>query len=244
MSLPCPRCGDTLKEEQAQDVVLSACASCGGLWLDPHGAARVSEALCAWAREVADAAVRGAGSGVLRLPPEPAALAVADAASGGATRRPDQDRTIDCPVCAEILIRGKVSGVEIDRCPDHGAWYDRDELRKIAQAMQGLAVEGRRPAQQQGQGAAQQRGEAQQRGQAQQPARPAPAGQAPRQEQPRREQPQKAPPRKPPERQAPRRDPAPRPARPQPPSSSDSSDALEVAVTVGAIIVDLLSLFG
>ncbi len=114
MDLLCPRCLVPLQGATAQDLFLHACPRCGGLWLNERGAARVDQALTE------------------------KALALADAASRAASAAANEARYINCPVCTESLIRSPIgeAGVIVDRCPEDGTWYDRDELQKIGRALQ------------------------------------------------------------------------------------------------------------
>lgn len=36
-----------------------------------------------------------------------------------------------CPTCNAALSTFAIAGVEIDSCPAHGTWFDRDEIGKI-----------------------------------------------------------------------------------------------------------------
>ena len=33
-----------------------------------------------------------------------------------------------CPVCTDAMTMERISSIELDRCPLHGVWFDRDEL--------------------------------------------------------------------------------------------------------------------
>lgn len=33
-----------------------------------------------------------------------------------------------CPVCAAAMTLERVETIELERCPQHGVWFDRDEL--------------------------------------------------------------------------------------------------------------------
>lgn len=118
MTLRCPRCRTDLQERPAHELVIHGCVRCGGVWLDRDGVARLGEAL----------------SGKT--------LAAVDSMTREASQEEEEARPIDCPVCAEILIRRPVpaAGVAIDRCPEHGAWYDRNELQKVARALGSVPV--------------------------------------------------------------------------------------------------------
>jgi Zn-finger nucleic acid-binding protein len=93
------------------------CARCRGIWLDPASFRRLCEEE---ARPPDDetAIVRSPGA-------NPA---------GRAASRGDRVRYRACPECAEVMNRsnfGRTSGVVIDVCRPHGAWFDRGELAAI-----------------------------------------------------------------------------------------------------------------
>jgi Zn-finger nucleic acid-binding protein len=121
MSLLCPRCYLDLQEKQAPEMALHACANCGGLWLDRQAAAQVNRAL------------------------SEATLVLVEKLAQDARRTPNESTFINCPVCAQILIRTSIdgAGVSIDRCPEHGVFYDRHELRKVVQALPRTPSRGR-----------------------------------------------------------------------------------------------------
>ncbi len=204
MSLGCPRCCVELQEGQAQEMVVHACARCGGIWLDKQGAARVAQALL------------------------PQVLALADQAAQQARRTVNEAPHISCPECAEILLRTTVveAGVATDRCPDHGVWYDRNELQRIAEALSRVRQQ-RQPRQQ--------------------------ATAAPQKPQRLPEPPQKPPQKPPPAKVSPPptpKQPRPRPVPPPPdpvmtadPAQRKDSDTLEAGLEVAAVVIDLLLSF-
>ena len=51
----------------------------------------------------------------------------APARLAGAPRHGDRP----CPICGNLMQVESENGVEIDVCPDHGVWLDRDELAAI-----------------------------------------------------------------------------------------------------------------
>lgn len=65
------------------------------------------------------------------------ALALAATAAQGARYQPDLSHAVHCPVCRAAMVRTHAmrAGVEIDTCRAHGTWYDRDELRRISEAI-------------------------------------------------------------------------------------------------------------
>lgn len=56
----------------------------------------------------------------------------------------DPGRLRACPVCNELMYRrnwGGYSGVVVDRCEEHGTWYDEGEVEKIREYIQLGGVE-------------------------------------------------------------------------------------------------------
>ena len=42
--------------------------------------------------------------------------------------------TVRCPICDKPTAPVVVAGIEIDRCADHGAWFDAGELTRLREA--------------------------------------------------------------------------------------------------------------
>ena len=122
MSLPpeppliCPRCDQALARGQAVDMVMHACGRCGGIWLDLQGARRVRVRISEGARRLAQMATDHGISPV------------------------DRESTIACLLCKRPMRRSRFepAGVDLDRCGQHGTWYDRAELLQMADAVQRL----------------------------------------------------------------------------------------------------------
>lgn len=98
------------------------CSRCAGLWLSQEAFQVVADR----ARE--------------------AAVALADPPAGrqasGASRPSSEGRTLyrRCPVCGERMHRrnhGGKDGAIIDRCKDHGFWFDAEELERILRWVRG-----------------------------------------------------------------------------------------------------------
>src|SRR6476469_7121919 len=108
--LPCPKCEVELQKVIVGKAVLCECAKCEGLWLDILS----FEEICT-DREQQAALL---GIAVVLPPPPP----------------PDKVRYIKCPKCLEMMQRQNFagcSGVVIDTCRTHGAWFDAKELQRI-----------------------------------------------------------------------------------------------------------------
>ncbi len=111
----CPRCENAaLYIGQAEGVTLHGCAECGGVWLN---------AKCA--QKIADA-----------MPKE--AILLSERVASHAKRAAPLSEPVRCPVCGKVTARTHVAaaGVEIDVCGVHGTWYDRNELHRIAKALE------------------------------------------------------------------------------------------------------------
>lgn len=107
----CPRCGGVLWGRALPAGAGHACGNCGGVWLDHAAATRMTQVLCS--------------------------ETLGHANAGARTAQPVDTRAgIACPACGSALERTTVgqTGVEIDYCSAHGTWFDKDELRRVAQA--------------------------------------------------------------------------------------------------------------
>lgn len=113
----CPECKTALIKTSVGGVDLSQCHRCGGVWLDRNLFERIA----------ADREERGAVLGA--LPGDQAKGAIAP---GSVHYRP-------CPSCSRMMNRtnyGRISGVILDTCKDHGLWFDKDELRRVLEFIQ------------------------------------------------------------------------------------------------------------
>lgn len=63
-------------------------------------------------------------------------LGHADIASRTSAHRVDTSGAIACPSCRSVLQRTRIgqAGVDVDYCPAHGTWFDKDELGRVAQS--------------------------------------------------------------------------------------------------------------
>jgi Zn-finger nucleic acid-binding protein len=123
-ALACPRCEAAVRAAGkgvaprlfagvAAGMTLHGCGACGGVFLGQACARRLAEA----------------------TPPE--AVELAHRASASARYAPDLSAPLACPVCQGTMRRTHAlrAGVELDACVTHGTWYDRDELRRVAEAI-------------------------------------------------------------------------------------------------------------
>lgn len=108
-AIDCPLCKCALQETEYLGEVIDVCPRCRGLWLDkPEFEKLTSE------------------RSVLLDPGVPYVY----------RRGPMEARTayIPCPRCKGLMVRRNfraVSGVVIDWCGEHGAWFDEQELERI-----------------------------------------------------------------------------------------------------------------
>jgi Zn-finger nucleic acid-binding protein len=101
---------------QAGTFRLLGCGRCGGVWLRPD-------------------AERAVLSTVVK-----AALYLADRADESAAVEVNTSQTATCPLCRLPLVRARhdPSGIDLDRCEEHGTWFDRGELQKVSKGAQAL----------------------------------------------------------------------------------------------------------
>jgi len=60
--------------------------------------------------------------------------------------RIDRDGYVPCPICQQLMNRrnwGTYSGVMVDKCSEHGTWYDEGEIEKVKEfiALGGIEYE-------------------------------------------------------------------------------------------------------
>ncbi len=108
----CPECRIPLAASTVGALQLEQCHRCGGLWLP----------LQLFERLAADREERGEVLGALPGAPEKAEVLETNV------------RYRPCPECGHLMNRtnyGRISGVVLDACKQHGLWFDRDELRRV-----------------------------------------------------------------------------------------------------------------
>src|SRR5262245_60961169 len=111
--LICPKCKDYLEVALAEDIEVDHCPTCKGLWVD-----LVEE------------------KELLHITPE--VFTIDELRRLRKLYKPlgriDSAGYVACPVCQQLMQRrnwGSHSGVVVDKCLDHGTWYDINELEKI-----------------------------------------------------------------------------------------------------------------
>jgi Zn-finger nucleic acid-binding protein len=111
--MKCPKCNAELQPQKDRGVAVEACPSCQGMWLTP---AELDE-----------------------LENE----AFADEANKGSLYVVSHETKLKCPVCSAALKRFnyRFFDLELDCCPEHGFWLDKDEDRRILQL---ITTDGRR----------------------------------------------------------------------------------------------------
>lgn len=112
MDLTCPRCQQPMAHHALQHLEAWTCRRCAG-------------ALVSASVEKALEAARQPRSGMQR---------VLGAVALEAVR---VEAPVRCPVCQAAMERRTVHGVDVDTCPEHGTWYDRAELRRILETLEG-----------------------------------------------------------------------------------------------------------
>lgn len=112
----CPRCRKPLGVLQIGETSVEECQKCGGLWANVE----TFQNICA-DREKQSAVLGFMGKRELNAEP----LA--------------KISYVPCPNCKQLMNRSnfaRASGVIIDTCEQHGAWFDAEELPKIIEFIQ------------------------------------------------------------------------------------------------------------
>ncbi|MCC7307582.1 MAG: zf-TFIIB domain-containing protein [Acidobacteria bacterium] len=107
----CPRCKVQLQLLKIDEVLIRECERCGGFWSNTQ----TFEDLCASKEQ--QSSVLGFIGSYVHSDMEPAKISY-----------------VPCPDCKELMNRSnfaRSSGVIIDRCKQHGVWFDAAELPKI-----------------------------------------------------------------------------------------------------------------
>jgi Zn-finger nucleic acid-binding protein len=125
----CPACGEgaALRSRRLGDMAALECARCGGLWLGRDAFERLASRHPA--RSTAE----------LRPAPRMSAVPAAERRRRGLYR--------PCPRCRRLMHRrnfGRRSGVILDLCAEHGAWFDADELARIVEWLRAGGLEASR----------------------------------------------------------------------------------------------------
>lgn len=111
-ALGCPRCHTAMYVGAAEGHAVHGCGTCGGVWLDSVVSARVIEVTCE------------------------AALGLADNVARSVPARTDEppQHALHCPVCQASMATTRVATawLDVDCCAEHGTWYDRGELQRVA----------------------------------------------------------------------------------------------------------------
>lgn len=109
----CPKCRKPLAEGYRRDVRVEFCESCQGLWVDPAQEKKL-----------------------LNITPQ--VLSVDELKRLRRLYRPSEwlntSGYVPCPVCRELMWRknwGSYSGVMVDKCAEHGTWFDKGKIEKV-----------------------------------------------------------------------------------------------------------------
>ncbi len=116
---PCPRCEQPLARRRYGDLDAAECPACGGLLVGRATMDRIATSPDA--------------TGTVRL-----ALPARERA------REPPARYLRCPACSNLMNRrvfGRVSGVIVDVCREHGVWFDGGELAAVLAFVEGGGLE-------------------------------------------------------------------------------------------------------
>ncbi len=126
---PCPACGAgvRLRSRNWGEVAALECSRCAGMWLEREAFERLP-----------DRHPARASAGLGAAPRRPA---------GGSRPTSRKGLYRPCPHCATLMHRrnfGRRSGVILDVCGAHGAWFDSDELARIVEWLRAGGLEAAR----------------------------------------------------------------------------------------------------
>ncbi len=120
---PCPRCSEGLARRALADEHIDECRGCGGVFVESALIPRIIDALDL------------GGEVIATFPRGPV----------GPGHEPTTGPTyLKCPRCAVIMNRrlfATGAKVIIDRCAEHGIWFDAAELRAVAEFAAGGGME-------------------------------------------------------------------------------------------------------
>jgi Zn-finger nucleic acid-binding protein len=125
-SAPCPACRAPLQRASSRWEVL-ACLSCGGVWTDSAASRQITTTVDRELVSIAKDAAKHAHE-----------------TDSTFARISDIELHVGrkCPVCAETLSAVRSGHVAIDVCANHGTWFDKDELGRLARNLEFERVSG------------------------------------------------------------------------------------------------------
>lgn len=127
---PCPACRAPLRRASSRWEIL-ACLACGGVWTDTSAARRITEAVD---REL------------VSIAKEAAKLAKETDSTYERMSDVEMHAGRRCPICGELLAGVRSAHVAIDVCAEHGTWFDKDELGRLARNLEFERVSAAPPA--------------------------------------------------------------------------------------------------
>ena len=119
----CPRCQLAMKDVLHEDIEVDKCERCQGVWVE-HADEKT----------------------VLQIKPETFTMDELNQLRSHYEPLGKKEPVcyIPCPICKQLMQRknwGSHSGVIVDKCRDHGTWYDKGEIEKIQEFITAGGVE-------------------------------------------------------------------------------------------------------
>ncbi len=107
--LQCPHCNVIMDKVMEIESIIDHCPECGGVWCEGHELEEITRERDVFLRD--------------------------DISRKFIKKRPENVvKYIKCPICNQEMNRmnfGKISGIIVDVCSDHGIWLDSGELEEI-----------------------------------------------------------------------------------------------------------------
>jgi Zn-finger nucleic acid-binding protein len=107
--MKCPKCDSYLQQQHDRGVEVAACPKCKGMWLTPAELDQLENE------------------------------AFGNEANKGSLYITSYDTQFKCPVCSGPLkeFDYRFFDLQVECCPDHGYWLDKDEDEQILEIMRG-----------------------------------------------------------------------------------------------------------
>ncbi len=113
--MKCITCTADLATDFYEGVEVDACGSCGGCWLDSGELKQIIDIREKTFNSEEIDLVRGINEQVFR-------------------EKEEKQKEHSCPKCGQMMNRfnyAATTGILIDKCPEHGIWFDKGELEHV-----------------------------------------------------------------------------------------------------------------
>lgn len=111
--MQCPKCDVDTKTEKYEGVEIDRCPRCKGVWLDDG---EIRQVIREREKTFTSEQIRAVVGDTLPVKVD----------------APEEADVYPCPKCGENLEKHDLTGIMLDRCPNHdGLWFDEGEIEKV-----------------------------------------------------------------------------------------------------------------